>query len=136
MTTPPHRALRICCVVYGVLLIVTHFVASSEGAALPPELHAWQLANPLPNFYALGGSGCVIALLVATGALLKGKRWALYLHVASIALWIAFGSSAGPIVSAGLSSPLVSALFVVAGMIYGLAFFSPALERPEDEGTD
>ena len=126
------RALRISCVAYFALAVATHVVAGIEGAALPPALQIWKTANPLPTFYSVGGSLAVLGSLVGTGGLIMHKRWAAYVHLASTVLWIAFGCSAGPVVSAGLSAPLVTAMFLVAGFIYGLAFFTEALNRTED----
>ena len=126
-----NRALRICCLSYFALVVITHVVSGIEAEALPPALYAWHTAHPLPAFYSVGGSLCVIASLVATGALLRHKRWAIYLHIASTVLWIALGCSVGPVVSAGLSAPLVAAIFVAAGVIYGLVFFSDALDYSE-----
>ena len=126
------RALRVSCVVYLVLAVMTHLIAGSEGAALPAALQIWQTANPLPTFYSVGGSLALAGSLVGTAGLLMQKGWAAYVHLASTVLWIAFGCSAGPVVSAGLSAPLVTAMFLVAGFIYGLVFFTEALERSQD----
>lgn len=74
----------------------------------------------------------LLGAIAGTGGLLLQKGWAAYVHLASTAVWIAIGFSAGPAVSAGLSAPLLCGTFVVSGLIYGLAFFTDALAPTED----
>ena len=132
MKTRAQRSLRLSCLTYCVLVAVTHVLAGAEVQMLPDALQVWQAANPLPDFYFVGGSLAVLGTLVGSGGLLMRKEWAAYVHLASTVLWIAFGCAAGPVVSAGLTSPLVSAIFVLAGLIYGLAFFTDALTGSEE----
>ena len=129
MFSRAQRALRISCLLYFVLVAANYVAAALEQEKFPTAPQMAPTASPI---YAAGSSLALLGVLIATLGLLAKKRWAAYGHVASTALMVAF-CFPGEVVLAGGPRALVStAIYVLTGIIYGLAFFTDALVAPED----
>ena len=126
MTSRAHRALRIACLLYFLL------VAANYAAVAWEEGRLALVGSSSSDIYTAGSAFALLGALIATLGLLAQKRWAAYGHLASTALMVAFSYTGEPVLAAGPRALVSTAIYVLSGMMYGLAFFTDALEIPEE----
>lgn len=128
----PKRALQLLTIAYLVLCGISIATGLALDDLLPEPLLAWTLeAQDLSGTQLLALAILVLyaigALILGSVGLLRMKRWGAWVHLsASLTGFIALPLY-GPIVQHPLTSLVDGLGVLVAGCLYGVAFFSTAL---------
>jgi hypothetical protein len=133
----PQRAVRLLTI--GSLFLGGISVAASfaENDLLPEPLREWNADQSLdwspPTLIAVVVFLVLIifAWIVASVALLQLKKWGAWLHLGTTLVGLAVLPFFGPFVIHGVSYVIESLGALVNGCLYGVAFFSTALDRPK-----
>lgn len=128
-------------------LVIVHLILTSAGVALgaisqnwiPAPLQEWQHLNLRATIDALGSTGLIFAatsgvillcsIIVGSIGLLLLQRWGALLHVAGTAGFAVLFCFVGTVIDHSLNLVLASLHAILQGVIYGFAFFTPALAR-------
>jgi hypothetical protein len=127
MTSRAQKALSISCLLYYVLVAVGCYAGGSEQEVMT---HA---RSPLASMYVTGSILALVVALVAVAGLLARKRWAAYVHVAATVFIVVCSYSADAPLPMGPMALLSVAIYVLTGIIYGLAFFTDALVDSDEK---
>ena len=107
-----------------------YFVASTEDEALAYS------RNPLASYYASGSAVALVIVLLSTAGLFARQRWAAYTHVASTVVMIVLTYRIDAPAPMGAGALVSVAIYVLTGMIYGVAFFTGALVDSDRAGPE
>jgi hypothetical protein len=134
----PQRAIRLLTIASLVLAGASFAAGLMEDEMLPEPLRAWNADHAADfsttSLVALAPIGVALFLtvIVASVALLQMKKWGAWLHLGSSAFAYPLLLLLGPFVQHSLTYFLDSLTAIVTGCLYGVAFFSTALERREE----
>lgn len=133
----PQRALRLLTIAFLVVGVVSLSWELQADDWLPPLLLGWQKnahAQTSVSVWAIFGViliSCLLAMLVASAALLQMKKWGAYLHLSATVAILLTIPFVGPAIQHPVSYALDGASMLIAGALYGVAFFSDALSAKE-----
>ncbi len=139
--TDPKRALQLLTIVYLVLCGVSIATGLALDDLLPEPLLAWTIESQDFSGTQLLALGILVlyaiaALISGSVGLLRMKRWGAWVHLsASLTGFIALPLY-GPIVQHPVTSLVDGLGVLVAGCLYGVAFFSTALSETDRVGAD
>jgi uncharacterized membrane protein (DUF2068 family) len=130
--TDPRRALQLLTIAYLVLCGMSIATGLAMDDLLPEPLREWSinaqdfsgaqlLTLGVLVMYAIG------ALIAGSIGLLRMKYWGAWLHLSSSLTGFVMLPMYGPIVQHPLTSLVDGLGVLVAGCLYGVAFFSTAL---------
>lgn len=131
------RAIQLLTIASFLLGMIGGVFAMFEGEFLPPLLQAWQessleeMSRARVLAFAVLAVLLLVAVLVATVGLLLLKKWGAWLHLGSSVIGYAALGTLGPVVEHAFTHAMEIAGALLSGCLYGVAFFTPALDPLE-----
>lgn len=136
------RALQLLTIAFLVLGAVSLSVGLAADELLPAPLREWQqesteeMSGSTLVVAGLLAVGCLVSVLVASVALLRLKKWGAWLHLSSMLVAFLTIPLFGPIIQHPATYIVDGLSMLVAGAIYGMAFFSGALSSGRQPNTE
>lgn len=113
------------CVLFACTLAVSTFAPYTQTGE---EIVQGAPSGTILLFSSLGVFGALIGAIVGSIAMLAHQRWGLWVHLISNLVGVTSSFGLGHVLVSSWASSLNDLLMTLSGLIYGIGFFTKALD--------